>query len=355
MKNYNLLTFISLLVIGSSCEGDKKNLFSIDETQFKAFYHPGDEISITVTNKNEKNIDSVSFFNNEKRIGSTKENNNFTYILNQVKLGYQNLKAMVYYEGDVQELIARVEVVAKEEPKLLKYQLVATHPHDLKAYTQGLEFYQGFLYEGTGNGSGVSTGQKGISSLRKTDYKTGAVIDKIELPESIFGEGITFLNNKIYQLTWLNNEGYIYDARTFKKEKTFKYFKKMEGWGLTTDGKNLFMTDSSERISIINPENFKEIDHINVYTNSTKVPAINELEWVNGKIYANIYQKDAIVIINPTSGAVESVIDLSELKNKVTQHPDLDVLNGIAYNPTSKTLFVTGKNWDKMFEIKIIE
>ncbi|OWP83363.1 glutamine cyclotransferase [Flavobacterium davisii] len=355
MKKYNLLTIISLLVIGTGCEGDKKNLFSIDESQFKALYHPGDEIPIIITNKNEKNIDSVSFFSNEKRIGSTKGNNTFKYILNEAKLGYQNLKAIVYYEGDVQELTSRVELVSKEEPKLLKYQLIATYPHDLKAYTQGLEFYKGFLYEGTGNGSGVSTGQKGISSLRKTDYKTGKVIQKIELPESIFGEGITFLNNKIYQLTWLNNEGYVYDANTFKKEKTFQYFKKMEGWGLTTDGKNFYMTDSSERISIINPNTFKEVDHINVYTNSTKVPAINELEWINGKIYANVYQKDAIVIINPVSGAVESVIDLSELKTKVMQHPDLDVLNGIAYNSSNKTLFVTGKNWDKIFEIKIIE
>ncbi|POR20829.1 glutamine cyclotransferase [Flavobacterium columnare] len=355
MKKHNLLTIISLLTISISCGDDKKNLFSIDETQFKALYHSGEEISVAITNKNEKNIDSISFFNNEKRIGSVKGNKTFKYVLSSSKLGYQNLKAIVYYEGDTQELTSRVELVSKEEPKLLKYQLVATYPHDLKAYTQGLEFYQGFLYEGTGNGSGVSTGEKGISSLRKTDYKTGKVIEKIELPEAIFGEGITFLNNKIYQLTWLNNEGYVYDAKTLKKEKTFEYFKKMEGWGLTTDGKNLFMTDSSERISIINPESFKEIDHINVYTNSTKVPAINELEWVNGKIYANIYQKDAIVIINPNSGAVESVIDLSELKMKVTQHPDLDVLNGIAYNPITKTLFVTGKNWDKMFEIKISE
>ncbi|WP_136666580.1 glutaminyl-peptide cyclotransferase [Flavobacterium sp. H122] len=353
MKKYNLLAITSLLLLGASCDGGKKNLFSFDESKFKAMYHTGDEISLEITNKNEKTIDSVAYFNNEKRIGSVKGNSSLNYKIDVEKLGYQNLKAVVYFEGEQQETTSRIELVASVEPKLLTYTIVATYPHDIKAYTQGLEFFNGTLLEGTGNGAGNSTGERGMSSLRKTDYKTGKVLKKVELGADYFGEGITVLNNKVYQLTWLNNEGYVYDANTFKKEKTFKYIKKMEGWGLTNDGKNIYMTDSSEKISIINPENFSEVDHINVYTNSTKVPAVNELEWVDGKIYGNIYQKDAIAVINPKTGAVEAVINLSDLKTKITQHPDVDVLNGIAYNPATKTFFVTGKNWDKMFEIKI--
>ena len=353
MKKHNLLVVTSLLLIVTACSGDKKNLFSFDEAKFKAMYHTGEDISLVITNKKEKTIDSIVYYTNDKKIGTTKGNETFNYKIEEEKLGYQNLKAEIFFEGEKQETTARIELVATTEPKLLNYTIVNTYPHDLKAYTQGLEFHNDILLEGTGNGAGNGTGERGISSLRKTDFKTGKVTQKVELDEEFFGEGITVLNHKIYQLTWLNNEGYVYDAQTFKKEKTFKYPRKMEGWGLTNDGKNLFMTDSSERISILDPMTFKEVDHINVYTNSSKVPAVNELEWIDGKIYGNIYQKDAIAIINPTTGAVEAVINLSDLKTKVTQHPDIDVLNGIAYNPKTKTIFVTGKNWDKLFEIKI--
>jgi glutamine cyclotransferase len=245
-------------------------------------------------------------------------------------------------------------LVSNVEPKLLKYTIVNTFAHDTTAYTQGLEFYRDTLYEGTGNGSGPS-GNRGISSLRKTNYKTGEIYKKVELAEQYFGEGITVLNNKVYQLTYLNNEGYVYNADTFKKEKTIPYYKKMEGWGLTTDGKSLYMTDSSETIHILNPDTFAEVGSINVYSLANKVKAVNELEWIDGKIYGNVYQRDAIAVINPKNGAVEGILNLADLKTKIKQLTDTDVLNGIAYNPKTKTLFVTGKNWDKMFEIKVSE
>lgn len=353
MKKYNLLTFTSLVLLFANCAGDKNNLFSIDDSKFKLLYHQNDNVSLTVNNKKEKVIDSVVYFNSEKRIGSVKGNAAFNFSLKDQKLGYQNLRAIIYFEGDSTKTESRIELVSNIEPKLLNYTILNTYPHDSKAYTQGLEFHRDTLYEGTGNGAGNTTGIRGISSLRKTDYKTGKVFKKIELGDDYFGEGITVLNNKVYQLTWLNNEGYVYNADTFKKEKTLKYFKKMEGWGLTNDGKNLYQSDGTERISILNPETFQQEGFINVYTAQNKIKAVNELEWIDGKIYANVYQMDALAIIDPKSGAVEAVIDLSKLKSKVTQHPDVDVLNGIAYNPKTKTIFVTGKNWDKMFEIKI--
>ena len=177
------------------------------------------------------------------------------------------------------------------------------------------------------------------------------MLKTIELADQYFGEGITILNNKVYQLTWQNKEGYVYDAATFKKEKTFTY--ETEGWGLTNDGNQLYLSDGSEKIYIYNPETLKVTDFISVYTQNSKIESINELEWIDGKIWANIYGKDAIAIINPANGSVEGVLNLSELKSKVTNHPDIDVLNGIAYNPKTKTIFVTGKNWDKTFEIVI--
>jgi glutamine cyclotransferase len=220
---------------------------------------------------------------------------------------------------------------------------VNTYPHDINAYTQGFEFYNGVLLEGTG--------QYKESTLRKTDYKSGKVTEQIKLEDQYFGEGITLLKDKIYQLTWKEKKGFVYDAKTFKLEKTFSF--ETEGWGITNDGEKLYMSDGTEKIYIINPETFKVEDFINVYTNGAKIEAVNEMEWINGRIWANIYQKDAIAVINPKTGAVENVINCSELRSKVTQHPELDAFNGIAYNPATKTYFVTGKNWDKTFEIVI--
>lgn len=357
MKKLNFLSVILLGILLASCGDTKKSensIFTIDNTAFKPFYTSKDVVKISVLNPKSKTIDSIVYYSNEKKIGTNKSTESFTFSFKGQKLGYQNIKALVYFGGENSEATARVELVSDIEPKLLKYTIVNTFPHDTTAYTQGLEFYRDTLFEGTGNGEGDS-GKRGVSSLRKTDYKTGKVYKKVELPVEIFGEGITILNNKVYQLTWLNKEGYVYNADTFKKEKTFPYFKEMEGWGLTSDGTHLYMTDSTEHIHILDPNTFQSIGSIFVYSLNTKIKGVNELEWVNGKIYGNVYQKDAIAVINPKNGAVEAILNLVDLKKKITQRMDTDVLNGIAYNPKSKTFFVTGKNWDKMFEIKVSE
>lgn len=357
MKKLNFLTFILLGIILVNCGDVKKSensIFSIDNGAFKVSYTPKDILHLGVLNPKSKTIDSIVYYINEVKVTSLKGNTTFKFPLKDQKLGYQNIKALVYFGGENSEATARVELVSDVQPKLLKYKIINTFPHDTTAYTQGLEFYRDTLFEGTGNGQGES-GKRGISSLRKTDYKTGKVYKKVEFPVEIFGEGITILNNKVYQLTWLNKEGYVYNADTFKKEKTFPYFKDMQGWGLTSDGTNLYMTDSTENIHILNPNTFQPISSIYVYSLDTKIKGVNELEWVNGKIYGNVYQKDAIAVINPKNGSVEAILNLADLKKKVTQGIDTDVLNGIAYNPKTKTFFVTGKNWDKMFEIKVSE
>lgn len=352
MRKYNLLAFILLAITIISC-GDTKNYFSIDESKLEAQYNPSDVLILSVINNENKNIDSIVYAINNKKIGSLKNSNEFKFNLINQKLGYQNITTSVFFNGKTEIDSSRVELVSNVTPKLLSYKIINTYPHDYKAYTQGLEFFNDTLYEGTGNGAGNETGIRGISSLRKTNYKTGIVYQKVELGEEYFGEGITILNNKVYQLTWLNNEGYVYDATTFKKEKTFQYFKKIEGWGLTNDGKYLYQSDGSEKIYKLNPNDLKEVDYINVYSLTDKVKQINELEWVDGKIYGNIYGKDAIAVINASNGTVEGIVDLSKLEKLITKLPDTDVLNGIAYNSKTKTFFVTGKNWDKMFEIII--
>ena len=355
--NLKPFTFILLSFFINSCNDDKnneENSFSIDTTALKQVYQLDESLDLALINNKNESIDSIIYYINDKNIGSVKGNSKLKVNLENQKLGFQKVKALVYHEGDTSNSEVSFSIASNVEPKLVKYKIINTYPHDIKAYTQGYEFYRDTLYEGTGNGEGRGTRERGISSLRKTDYKTGKVFKTVNLGDQYFGEGITILNNKVYQLTWLNHEGYVYNADTFEKIKTFKYFKDdLAGWGLTNDGQKIYMSDGSEKIYILDPETLEKIDYINVYTKTAKIESLNELEWIDGKIWANIYGKEAIAIINPKNGAIEGIINLADLKSKVTQHPDLDVLNGIAYNPKTKTVFVTGKNWDKAFEIVV--
>lgn len=356
MIKYKLLAFIGLTVLSMSCGDDKNgtnNIFSIDTSAIKQAYNPSESIDLSLKNEKNKTIDSIIYYINDKNIGKTIKNEKFPFSLENQKLGFTKIKALVYFEGSTSETETNFTIYAKDAPAELKFTILNTYPHDIKAYTQGFEFYKDTLLEGTGNGEGAGTRTRGVTSIRKTDFKTGKVTKELDLPDNVFGEGITVLNGKLFQLTYRNNEAYVYDVNTFKKEKTLPYFKQTEGWGLTNDGTNLYMSDGSEKIYILNPNTFEMIDYINVYTNSNKIESVNELEWIDGKIWANIYQREAIAIINPKNGAVENIINCSELKKKVTNHPDLDYFNGIAYNPKTKTVFVTGKNWDKTFEIKV--
>lgn len=348
MKIYNPLITILLAVSIVSCnnEKDRQGYFSFDENAMKTLYQSNEKVDLTLLNNKNKTIDSVAYFIDGKRISSVKGNGKFTLDLSGKKLGYQNVKALVYFEGDTVSTGVRVEVGSGITPKLLKYTVVNTYDHDVNAFTEGFEFFRDTLME--------STGQNGKSYFAKIDYKTGKTYKKVDLDQQYFGEGITVINDKVYQLTWQNETGFIYDANTMKKLKTFTFDKKVEGWGMTNDGKSIYHSDGTEKIWTMDPETLKLVDFVNVYTNDSKIQSINELEWINGKIYGNIWQKDAIAIINPQTGAVEAVLNLTALRAKVT-NKEAEVLNGIAYNKKTNTIFVTGKNWNKTFEIKVTE
>lgn len=347
MKNYNILSIILLGTVLISCNGSKntaEKYFSFDDSQFKATYHNEEVLSLGLLNAQNKKIDSVIYYVNDKNIGSKKSAEKINFDLKDQKLGYQNLKALVYFEGENQEITSRVELVSNVQPKLLSYTIVNTYPHDSLSFTEGLEFFRDTLYE--------STGKEGTSYFRKYDYKTGKVYKQVDLDSQYFGEGITMLNDKIYQLTWQSYVGFVYNVNTLKKEKTFNFDKKIEGWGMTNDGKYLYQSDGTEKIWKMDPATLKLIDYVNVYSGSTKIKSVNELEFINGKIYGNIWQKDAVAVVNPTNGSVEGIINLADLRKQV-KSAHAEVLNGIAYNAKTKTIFVTGKNWDKMFEIKV--
>ena len=349
MKYYNFLFIILLGITLINC-GDTKNvensIFTFDNSSFKPQFLSDDELSLSILNPSNKEIDSIIYFVNDKKVGAKNGNIKLNFALKEQKLGYQYLKAIVYFEGKNSEATERVELVSNVVPKLLKYKIINTFPHDTASFTEGFEFHNDTLCE--------STGQYGKSYFRKYDYKTGKIFKQINLDAKYFGEGITFINGKLFLLTYKEKTGFIYDAKTLKLEKTFTYDKDIEGWGMTNDGTYIYQTDGTEKIWKMDPKNQKMIEYINVYSGSSKIKAINELEWINGKIYTNVFQKDAIAVVNPASGAVEGILDMSGLRKFLKVTPE-DVLNGIAYNPKTKTIFVTGKNWNKIFEITVSE
>ncbi len=332
------ILFLSILFLKCNTDISKDLKLVVHEKNKK--FTPKDSLKFDIYNKKNHSIDSVVFrFDGERVKGDI--------ALIKKSLGFYKLSASIYSSGKKLDYNQEISIVSATKPKLYTYKIINEYPHDKTAYTQGLEFYRDTIYE--------STGIRGKSSLRKYDFKTGEVFKKTALDNVYFGEGISILNDKLYQLTWQGKMGFQYDPNQLKIVRSFAYQESKEGWGLCNDGKKLYKSDGSHQIWILDSENQKEIGKIQVMTDKNAIKKINELEWVNGKIYANTYQfkKEVGIIINPENGAVEGVIDFSGLKSKVEQLSNLDVLNGIAYHPIRKTFFVTGKNWSKLFELKI--
>jgi glutamine cyclotransferase len=225
------------------------------------------------------------------------------------------------------------------------YNIVKTYPHDRQAFTQGLVFEEGLLYEGTG--------LRGKSSLRKIALETGNILQSYKLPEQYFGEGITVFRNTVIQLTWQSNIAFVYDKESFSLLRTFSY--PTEGWGITHDGKSLIISDGTSTLYFLNPKTFKEIKRIYVNDNKIPVSRLNELEYIQGEIYANVWRTSSIVKISPQTGRVSGWINLEGILSNEEQTEKTDVLNGIAYDEKGDRLFVTGKLWPKLFEIKLVQ
>jgi glutamine cyclotransferase len=232
---------------------------------------------------------------------------------------------------------------AAERVPVYSYEVVNTFPHDPTSFTQGLIFHEGALIE--------STGLEGRSTLRRVELQTGRVLQNVDVPKFYFAEGMTLFGGKIYQLTWKGEKGFVYDARTFEKTGEFSYTG--EGWGLTHDADSLILSDGSEQIRFIDPETGKVKRTINVLDGNRPLKEINELEYVKGEIYANVWHEDRVARIDPQSGHINGWIDLSGLLRRGEAGSPEAVLNGIAYDEKGDRLFVTGKLWPKLFEIRL--
>ena len=333
---HSIIFFFFLIIL--NCSSDLSSGFKIQIKSSSDKILLDDEIFINVISPNNKIIDSIEYYLNGELVSNEVK-------LVDYKVGENNVSVKIFSNNETISINKKFDIYSNIEPEIMTYNVISEYTHDKNAYTQGLEFYKNQLYE--------STGLNGKSTLRKSDYKSGEILNIVNLDYEYFGEGLTVINDKIYQLTWKNNIGIIYDL-DFNKIGTFDYGKSKEGWGLCNDGSFIYKSDGTNKIWVLDPETLQEIRFIEVLTNKSRIKNINELEYIDGKIYANTYQfnRDVVIVINPLNGVVERVIDFSGIRDRVTQKPDLDVMNGIAY--FDGKMFVTGKNWDKLFEVEIV-
>ncbi len=344
-----LLITAGFLLFFLACGGNEEasKLFEIKLEGNQKKFQTGQVVGIALQNKKDIAIQKVTYFMDGEELPV----NNGKVTLSSKRLGNKIIKASIQFDEKTAEIEKKIRLLAAAAPEVYTYEIMNTYPHDPTAYTQGLEFANDMLYE--------STGQKGKSTLRKVNFETGEVLQKIDLDQTVFGEGLTVLNEKLYLLTWQSGLGYVYDPNTLEKLKNFSYGESREGWGLCNDGKQIYKSDGTEKIWFLEPESLEETGYIETVTNKSIFNKANELEYLDGKIYANVYQKESMMIIDATSGAIEGVVNFGGLKSKVGRGPEWDevnsVLNGVAYHKERGTFFVTGKNWDKLFEVKIME
>ena len=347
--NHYYLILIALLFTLNSCSEVNYTFKIKTAKKTKGDIKLGEKVTVQLEQISGTKPDSIHFYVNKKRL--VLNDNKTTVNTTDFGIGKYRLTALAFVPGKVNKTTSSIEVFPNKKYTVYNYKIVNTYPHDRKSYTQGLEFHNGYLYE--------TTGRKGESWLRKVDITTGEVLQQYDLNDTYFGEGMTIFNNQIFWLTWQAKKGFVFDLETFKPIKEFKYEKSLEGWGLTHSESELIKSDGTNKIWFLNPNNQKEKRSIQAYTNKTSLEKLNELEFINGKIYANYWQKPLIAIIDPNNGIVDGVIDLTGLVKEMKKTQKLedqdDVLNGIAYDTENNRLFVTGKHWAKLFEIELIK
>lgn len=325
------------------------NGITITSPEKKSAFRYNDQITLTFSSKERFPVDSAELTLNGKKLAGVQGTAPFKFQLPDTWTGNVTLKITAYHP-DNKRSVATLPILIKPDkaPQKYSYGIVKVYPHDIKAYTQGLVYHDGFIYEGTG--------QYGESGIRKYDMSSGKILSALNIDGKLFGEGITIWQDKIYQLTWTSGKGFIYDLKTFTPESTFRY--NTQGWGLTTMGDKLIMSDGSNKLYHVDPASFGILKTVEVYDNNGPVINLNELEYINGKIWANVWLSDRIVIIDPERGEVTAELDMSKLlpvpdRNKLDDSDD--VLNGIAWNPGNGHIYLTGKRWPKMFEVNIKE
>ncbi|MFY0606282.1 MAG: glutaminyl-peptide cyclotransferase [Cyclobacteriaceae bacterium] len=350
MKNLIGYLAIVCIVIMTSCGGNERDNAGNQKSprikkssrlitpKINQEFILGDPVSFKISST--KQIDSVRLdYENESIIFLDSV---FTWKASKGKTGTQQLKLFVFSNGNQEVHYPRVKFFSDIEPAPYTYELIQSYPHDPKAFTQGLYFIGDTLVE--------STGGHGTSVISMRSLNSSKPYQSVSLDNQYFGEGCTIWNDKIIMLSWTSQTGFVFD-KSFQQMETFNY--PHEGWGITTYGDTLIVSDGTEVLHLIDPRDFSEIGRLEVYTNEAPVKNLNELEMIDGILYANVWLEDQIVSIDPNSGKVLSVIDLSGLRSQLNSD-DNEVLNGIAYKAETGQIFVTGKLWPKLFEVKFV-
>ncbi|MGE9516127.1 MAG: glutaminyl-peptide cyclotransferase [Solitalea-like symbiont of Tyrophagus putrescentiae] len=353
LSKYNkILIFLISLIFLTACSHKGKLKWLVIDSQQNNIYPFNSDITINL--EAEKNITPNQItVTLDKIVIAKSENSKKVDIPAKAfsSVGKKDLEITISVNDHQYNIEHSITLLSNKYPKRFGYKLINIYPHDTSAFTQGLEYN----YLGNNNSVFESTGLYGESKLKEIDIKTGKVLKEIFLEPQYFGEGLTVLNDKLLLLTWRENTGFIYNPSTFEQTDMFSYQQSKEGWGLTNDGNRIYKSDGTENIWLLDPISLKELSHFQVYDNKGPVTNLNELEYVDNYIYANVFQTNNIVIINPSNGIVEGIIDLSGLLQPSDIKPETDVLNGIAYNKKTKKILVTGKRWPKLFEITLNE
>lgn len=337
---------VVLLVFVASCNTQKKaSRFRFDTPEAGTLVQLGQTVPLKlVFPEDVSSFDSVVYSMDGEVLARKTDSTVVSLNTENAAFGSRTLSAKLYHNGEERVAYSNI-VVVPPTPKRYSFNVVAEYPHDSDAYTQGLEYENGFLYE--------STGRERQSTLRKVNLQTGEAVQRISLDDEYFGEGMAIVGDRIIQLTYRSGKGFVYQKATFAKAAEFPYGSFKEGWGLCFDGDRLILSDGTSRLYFLNKDTYAEEGFIEVYDDSGPLGSLNELEYINGKIYANLYTKDVIVIIDPRTGAVEGEINLIGIYPDKADYDN--ELNGIAYDRQGDRLFVTGKLWDKLYHIELIE
>ncbi|MDB5110141.1 MAG: glutamine cyclotransferase [Mucilaginibacter sp.] len=362
MKHKLTLLLAAVILLAVSCKNNKQTAVDITMSpESGTTYKAGDPVTVKINLPADVKPDSVVYVIDSLKIGAKKDSSAITFKTDTMPLGSRLITAKMYQNGKSQDVSTNIVLLAAKAPEELTYKVEKVFPHDTSCYTEGLVYQDGYMYESGGGYLDPPAGleKDGQSSLRKVDLATGKPVKKIMVDPKVFAEGISIVGNKIIQLTWTQKIGYVYDKDTFKLLNTFNNNVGVEGWGMCFDGKKLYMDDKTNRIWFLDKDTYRQIGFIDVYDDKGAIDSINELEYINGKLYANVYTKDYILAIDPKTGAVLQKIDMSNIW-PVSQRPaDFDsgnnVLNGIAWDAQGQRLFVTGKKWPHLYQVKFVK
>ena len=354
---FNLLIAASALVAFSCNNNTRQDNNITISPEAGTTYKAGDPVAVNAHYPSDLKPDSIVYLVDSVKVGSKKDSTVLSLKTDSMPLGPRIITARVYNGGTNQEVSTNIVLLPSKSPVEYTFKTIKVFPHDTSCFTEGLVYQDGFLYESCGGYLKPPKGQEvtNQSSLRKVDLQTGKVLQKTMLDSAVFGEGISIVGNRIIQLTYNEKIGYVYDKDSFKRLSTFTNNVGIEGWGMCFDGKKLYMDDKTNRLFFLDKDNYHQIGYVDVYDDKGPVNQINELEYIDGKIYANVWQTNDIIVIDPKTGTVLERIDLTNLYPQAKRNLNSDVLNGIAYDAQTKRIFLTGKKWDKLFQVEFVK